>query len=331
MPQESNQKLILQGLAGIIFALLGLLVLHFTPHREAISTHISISDLVERAEKVMSKSSLAEMDLSKRVSVEHDRGLSRYAQLYDRGNSSREYSPLRLTVSYIRDLDIEMRENGIRISSDTDKDAKLRLSYDANGVLRGFTYRNPLNVDSTDLTDRRALEIANSFLEKNGFDFRLEPGDEEVRDIKRGVQSIQYLRAMPLSDDLVSEYTLKLVGKKVIEFENTVTIKKDILKKSDLINSMNTGSIVLMVIIWLLIFVIMMIQFFRRLRHDEIEFRRAVWVGIIFGVFMLLALYGSTGFQWDGLLGGVFAGGFFGGLVMLLFAVSDAYSRDHDP
>jgi len=331
MPQESNQKFILKGLAGIIFALLGFLVLHLTPHREAIATHISISELVERAEKVMNKSSLAEMGLAQRVSVEHDKSLSRYAQLHDRGNSSREYSPLRLTVSYIRDLDIEMRENGIRISSDTDKDAKLRLSYDSNGVLRGFTYRNPLNVDSTNLSDSEALELANAFLAKNDFDFRLESGDEEIRDIKRGVQSIQYLREMPLSDDLVGEYTLKLVGKKVVEFENTVTIKKDLLKKTDLINSLNTGSIVLMVVIWLLIFIVMMIQFFRRLRHDEIEFRRGVWVGLIFGVLILLAIYSSTGFEWDGLLGGFFGGGFFGGMLMLLFAVSDAYSRDYAP
>ena len=331
MPEISNKKLILRGLAGIVFALLGFLVLHLSPHRQVMHSEISISEIIERAESVKARSSLADMDLPRNLSVADNNGLARYAQLYDRENSSRGYSPLKVTVNYVGDIDVQMRENGIRITSDTEKDAKLSLTYDSRGVLRGFTYRNPLKVDSTILSDSIALEIANSFLKKNGFNFELGADNEEVRDIKRGVQSIQYLREMPLSKDLMSKYTLKLVGKKVAEFENTVTIKKDVLKKSDLINSLNTGSIVLMVVIWLLIFVIMMIQFFRRLRHDEIEFRRAVWVGLIFGVLMLLALYGSTGFKWDGLLGGVFAGGFFGGLLMLLFAVSDAYCRDHDP
>ncbi|MGH1363873.1 MAG: PP2C family protein-serine/threonine phosphatase [Calditrichia bacterium] len=322
---------ILRGVAGILLSSLGLLLFYFAPHSKAMRFDVPVEELVAKADAVLSKSTLAEYNLPRHVRVDHNESLSRYAQVHDRDSDRHQYSPILISVLYQKSLEIEFEDSGIRISSDTDKDAKLRLTYDANGVLRGFVYQNPLSVDSSKVSDGEALEIANLFLQLNGFDFQLNRDHEEVRDIKRGVQSIKYVHEMPISDALVSKYSLKLIGKKVASFENKVSISNPALKKGELMDTANTGVFLVTLLVWLFFFVVMMIQFFRRMKHEEIEFRRAFWVGLLFGLFIFLAIYASTGFEWDGLLGGFFGGGFFGGLVMLMFAVSDAYGRDHDP
>ncbi len=346
-PRLKSIALALLGVAGML-AYFGL----FARSRTAgfLRPRFTLEEIVAKAEQAFQQSPLAGFDLRRNVDVRVNDNLAKFVQR------------AALPDSAVAALSLGYWEIGWRGAIPTEKDKKERAvfktRYDFRGKLIGKDLVDPRKKDTSNTSQEQALTRVNMFLAELAIDtsaFTL--SEKKIAENDEGrLHQFSFTRPLAVSSSLQEKIDVHVAGSLITYFRTdtkildekksrteqthqtakgsvTITTEDDALSES---KAEKIGDIVTAVILgltWTIVIGFLIVLFFKRLRHDELEFKRAWWFGglVMLAMFTLIAVE-----NWATDWLGVFLGGGFGGLfaglgVVITYAVGDSIAREAWP
>ncbi len=309
------------GLVAFFFVLADsplLRLLHFEKSREAI---------LAQAQQAFEASPLAQASLPRDYEVTVSKSLLKYAQQHALSDSARAQ------LSYAR---WEVRWSGAnKEDEDTEKKSHFALEYDLAGRLVGFSQAYPGLKDSVKVPEAEAMRRAKEFLLAQGLDtatVRLTQKKITEED-QVSKYNFRFERALALGAELTEVFTLDLAGSGVTNYERKVEhTKPNEAERFDAEQITEIAAYISAVVVWFVFSLVLIVTFFRRLRHDELEFKRARWWGLLGFVVVATAIAFQAWPEWKGILIGGGLGGFFVGLgLVFVYATTDSFCRDISP
>jgi hypothetical protein len=281
------------------------------------------SEIVVKAEKIFKQSPLGQYDLTQSVDVRVDDDLLRYLQTSGQSESANSPSLLGYWVISWK--------GKVETGKDKKEQARFAVHYDFDGNLVGLEQSLPQVKESRKLLESEALEQARSFL----VSMNVDTGAVVLSKRKTSVESEQtkytytFTRASAASADWKENFEVEITGADVTKYSDSIELEESILKESKFEKISNTVSAVLVSIVWVVVSIFLLVIFFRRLRHDELEFKRAIWFGLVFFALMWLIVAIQSMPEWAGvLIGGGFAGLFTGAGMLIAYAGNESLQRE---
>ncbi|MFQ5633617.1 MAG: PP2C family protein-serine/threonine phosphatase, partial [bacterium] len=139
----------------------------------------------------------------------------------------------------------------------------------------------------------------------------------------------EFERSTSITTDIVDKFTVELTGDVLTKYVALSDFTDASLKTPDIEKNIRIGFAASIVISWVIFIIAFIVVFVKRLRHDELDFKRAKWVGIV--VFLLMAgIIANWAYpEWLGmLLGGTLLGLFVGAGGLIAFATTESINRD---
>lgn len=316
---RKNLTKILGAVIGVIFIALYFLLIMKSPLVDFLRPTTSKQEIL-----VSAGSFLKEMpgDLTRfeqDVSIGINRNLLQYAQYY-RGKNNK-FPGLSVGTWTVTWRDKNYLES--------DPSTSFFVKYDFNGNLIGFRRggKEPETGKVQNLSEDDAHLEAIYFLQSSNIDTKsLIIANKEITQsgeiVKYRFVLKNKLREYP---GLMEKYTVEILGSKVHYFELDQTYDPRIT--GDLSKDYSQGvAEIIMIFIWVTICFILIAQFIRRLKRDELEFKRALGIGIVVAltVFFLLLLNAQHDYK-DILIAGAALG--FAGAVSMLIVFPTAESQ----
>ncbi|MDZ7266039.1 MAG: PP2C family protein-serine/threonine phosphatase [candidate division KSB1 bacterium] len=316
------------------------------PVADFLRPAVSIDDVLVRAEQAFQQSPLAGLALHRSINVATNPELARYVQ--QAGLPQAAASSLALGRW-------EILRQGSVPSGDNKKDRALfRVNYDFTGRFIGTELRDPRRRDLPGASQEQALSQAKTYLAALAFDTTAFALSEKKTAEDEGVltHEFTFLRPVALAAALQERVQVRVAGNTVVFFNHETIVpetkqpavapRQGSVRFSAEPDAFSEGRLekiaditvgVLIGITWTLVLGFLIVTFFKRLRHDEIEFKRAWW----FGGLLFLATAVSVAvpnWQIDWLavfLGGGMSGLFVGLSIAMVYATADGVSRDVRP
>lgn len=323
---ESPSLLILSAAVGVV-CIVGYFVLVTTsPVVNFLKPRVSKDEILSLADAFYRTMPIDHEQSDRDIAPHLDKNLLEYVQYFEKKNNRYpDLVPGYWSVVWGTGARGEHERRGGRF---------FEVRYDFNGNMIGFTDNMKPQGNNEivfDADEDDALFEARYFLGEHGIKAdTLTMVNREIR--KRGNKNL-YTFLLENSDEkypgLLMRYTVELLGNRVITYRLDRMIAKrnarGFVRRSD-----SALSYALLTITWLTVFLTLIVRFVKKLRKDELEFKRALWVGAFLGVVVLLVnITGAThgGKWWELLLGGGFSGamGFLG--MLLLFPTSESQTR----
>ena len=290
-------------------------------------------EILAKAGQAYRASPLGEYDWPHSLRVNVDDDLFRYIQASPNGDSLKNKLPVGwLEVSWKGK--IEPSKQGLVVVDLDDEKKKgsghFTIKYDFNGNLIGVEHAVPPAQDSSNLAAAEALQKAGDFFASLRIDtttIKLSKS-EASQDGNRTKHSYTFKRTLPAAD-WDETFQIEILGATVTQYNAGVELHEEKTKRSKTGEIVDTVAKILTPIAWVVICSFVLAIFFRRLRHDELEFKRAVWFGIIIGLAMWGVVAVSSWPQWAGvLIGGGFAGLFTGAGIIMVYAAAESVQRE---
>ncbi|MDZ7344526.1 MAG: SpoIIE family protein phosphatase, partial [candidate division KSB1 bacterium] len=262
-------------------------------------------------------------DLTQSVDVEVDGDLLRFLQTSAQ-NERPKPPPLlgRWVISW---------KGKVETGGDKKEQARFIVQYDFDGKLVGLEQSLPPAKESRKLLESEAFDQARSFLASMKVDtstLALSKRETSVES-EQTKYSYTFTRASAASADWKENFEVEITGAEVTKYSASLEREENLLKESKFEKISDTVSAVLVSIVWVVVSIFLLAIFFRRLRHDELEFKRAIWFGVAFFVLMWLIVAIQSMPEWAGvLLGGGFAGLFTGGGMLIAYAANESLQRE---
>lgn len=314
-----------QHIKTLALALLGLLLvgayfwcIQQTEFIGLLKPQVALPQALANAEKDFKASPLGQFSLRREHKVVIDEDLFRYAQQYPEQHRSK-IAP----------------EVGRIIVTWKGKSGKNKLlcefKYDFAGHLKGISYRLPELSDSANLEAPRALEHAKAFLQAQGVDTTSLAIEERSGKKEEGIQKhdFTFTRAASFSENLQEIHKIGISAATVTGYESSLAIDEDKFKFSKFEHISDIVWTIAVVLTWMVILIIMAVVFFKRMKHEELEFKRAWWPAIAVMLLLWLSVGISLWPEWaEILLGGGLAGIFSGIGILVVFALTESYTRE---
>jgi hypothetical protein len=281
--------------------------------------HLSKSQILELAEAVYQQSEFAQYQLSKSVDLKVDDQLLRFAQLH---LEPQQFLPLGEWEISWRGT-IETRKEG-------PQDASLILRYDFKGNLIGLEQTSPNLNKPPNFKESEALLEAKRFLRQQNIDTTgLQLRDKTINEERVHRYEFEFRRPSPLSSNLVESYSVAITGRNIARYAAKTIIDAETYSSPA---GQRTAEIVYITaasVAWILISIFLISVFFRRLKHDLLEFKRAFWAALAAFVFIFSYLTIDMWPHWKEI---AIAGGlasFFTGLgILIVYAVTESLNRE---
>lgn len=320
-------KLIMIGIIGVILIVLYFSLIMSSPLIDFLKFHGSKEEILSKAESFHRKLPLSRTLFERRISVGIDKDLLTYAQYYMKKNRKHPgLAPGYWTIDW-------------RLTSQSNvpnwSKRFFQVKYDFNGNLVGFIDKasDPALPGSNDsITDEDALFEAKYFLGEYG----IKTGSLEVinKEISGKGPNIEYKFVLENKSGeypgLLDRYAVELAGSRVTSYRLKRVIDRK--KVKGLGDREDRGIAIIMILItWGFIFLVIIVRFIKKLRKDELEFKRAVWMGMVLGLLIFAALV-ILFWREKGLVAALFIGGFsalftfLGSLILL--PIAESQSRD---
>jgi hypothetical protein len=134
---------------------------------------------------------------------------------------------------------------------------------------------------------------------------------------------------LPLSQSVKENIEIEISGSEISKFQSKMDISEVESETSSFENITEIILAVITAILWIILVIYIIAAFFKRIRRDEIEFKRAIGIGIVAAVAMFAGLAIEVWPSWEGaLLGGGFSGLFVGIGIVAVYAVTESVARD---
>ena len=323
-----NFKPILAALVGA-----GLIAVYFflvmrSPLVQYLAPQVSKEDILSKADSFYRQfpfdpdaAGLSRFD--RQISAEINSHLLQYAQYYKRGavpspdNISGIGKFPSLSVGYWR---VKW------------KDKSLEVTFDFAGNLAGFSVEEKkLKFQAPDqFSEDDALLEAKYFLES----LNVNTNSLVIanKDISKRDTTVIYkftlkskINPYPL---LTDTYVFEMIGDRVIRYQWDKVLDMEKLGERKKLRE-KIFAYIPQIILWLVVIFIILILFIRKLRRDELEFKRALWLGIVLAVLAFAFLASENGGSWVGIFMG---GGALGLLILLsvliLFPIAESRTRE---
>jgi MFS family permease len=330
---DSRLKSILLALVGVLSIALYFGLLISSKPMQLLRFQTTKQEIVAKATQAYKDSPLGEYNWphSLRVSVDDD--LFRYAQALPANGSAQNNLPLgQWEISWEGKL-APSKSGPVVITTDSEKkkDAgHFTVRYDFTGKLVGFDQAMPQAQDSTNLSEPAALQKAREFLAALQVDTAAAQltKRETLREGNRTRHKLTFTGAAAAADWQETFY-VGILGTVVTQYDADLKLYKEKLQRSKFEEVSDIVTTVLSPVVWVVVSIFLLIIFFRRLRHDELEFKRAIWVGIIVGLAMWVMIAVSSWPEWAGvLIGGGMGGLFVGAGMLLVYAAAESLQRE---
>lgn len=321
---RETPHLIMVGSTGLILLAFYFLLVTASPLHRYLESRASRDEVINTADEFFKKMPLDHSLYRRTVVTGIDKSLLEYAQFHKKNHDEYpEIVPGYWSVSFFpRNVkqDLEHPKNFFRVK------------YDFNGNLLGFWDKTPrsdkLAVLAIEESD--ALFDARFFLGEYGVKTRnLKLTHKETREGEKAKQyKFVFEETFKKYPGLLKRYTVELEGNHVVSYEHDRVMNST--ETAGLTNNrFSKIAGILVLIMWVLITLAIAVRFFRKLRRDELEFKRAIRFGIVIGLavaFWWVLRIIKDGFWIPYLVGGalisVFV--FLGTLVLLPLAESQS-------
>lgn len=343
MKPDSPFKSLVLAVAGVL-AMLAYIqlfansrVAHFL--RPAVSTEAVLAV----AEQALQHSPLAGLDLRRSIAVATNADLAKYVQQAGLPQSAASALPIGRW---------EIRWRGSVPGEDGKKSRALfRVNYDLTGTFVGMELRDPRRHGTPRLNQEEALAQAQAYLTALAFDTTALALSEKKTGDEDGVPSHEFTFTRPSSvaAALQERVRVHVAGNTVVFFDHETRVREEkppavAPPEGNVQFSTEPGALseaqaekiadivagVLIGITWTLVLGFLIVTFFKRLRHDEIEFKRAWWFGgLLFLATATTVAVDNWQIDWLAVFLGGGMGGLFVGLgIVVVYATSDGVSRE---
>lgn len=314
---------ILLAALGCIFIAVSFWIADSSKVTRLLYQYVSRDQILEQAQQVYRKSEFSDYVLKRKIDLNVDASLLRYAQLSFDENKLTEFLPIGRW---------EIVWKGERYAKKEGKqDIGLTLTYDFKGRLIGLEQTDPNLNKPPNFKESEALTEARKFLNSLGIDTSTISLRNKI--INKEERTLHYdflfTKPSPVSSDLRENYHLKISGRNITSYRARTTIDTDVFCFPESENKFETAAIVSTMVVWALLGIVVIGTFFKRLKHDAVEFKRAFWLGAVACLMMwtYVALEAWPG--WEGvLLGGGFSGIFTGIGVLVVYSVAESLNRE---
>jgi len=323
MNTDSGIRPVALALLGILFTVAYFWLFANSKVAKLLNFGVPRSEIVAKAEAAFQQSALAEDDLRKTVKLRLDKDLSHYAQISSENDSLMARLPIGTwVISWEGKVETEAGEK---------KNAKFSTRYDLNGSLLDFEEDSPRKAGGPNLSEAAAQNRAMSYLTTMGIDTATVELTQKKTSEKDGISqyTFSFTRASPLSADLNEQYEVEILGNKVSRLDTEVSLDEEDFSFAKSERTSDIVFAVLAAIVWVVVSIFLLVAFVKRVRHDELEFKRAVWLGGGVLVIMWTMVAINTWPEWEGvLLGGFFSAIFTGTAVFVAYVTAESLSRE---
>ncbi len=290
---------------------------------DLLRLRVSRDEIVKRAKAELRQSEFTDYGLSQRISVDLNDDLMTYAQTHlDNALPEAFYPVASWQVEWSGEAESK---------KDEPEEIRYLLEYDFDGTLIRMEQEAPFVSRPPNLEEREALRKADRFINSVNIDtVGLRLSDKSINTAGQAiVYNFVFTRPSPVDSLLRESYEISISGEYVRSYEAQVVFDFDELLTPRSYKIAHSTSTVIAILVWLTISIVMLVRFFVKLRHDELEFKRGVWTGFAcFVMFWLLVGFAAWPDPTSVLLGGGIAGAFTGLALLIIYPVSDSLARE---
>lgn len=328
---RSSVKAVWLAIAGVIGIVIYFFLMSNSPSVSILKPKYSKKQFMEGAGKIFKMLNLtAGRDrFYESYSARIDDNVYRYAQYYKRKHGHFPGIPL----GYWR---MEWRDKLTNAPGSRRHSASISVTFDFQGNLTGF-HASPrfLELDSR---NRKAADDA--YMDAKFFLEGLNISTDSLHIVKRDRKEthestthelILAEKRNALFPYLRKQYRFTVVNDTIAGFHSRyIPNLSEMGGKASRFE--RTVSYLLLSATWLGIFIVLLVNFIKKLRRDELEFRRALAIGLgVAGLILLSELITNWGNWANVLAGGGIGGAFVLLLVLIIFPIADSRSRETWP
>lgn len=310
-----------------VFGLLFIFIFYYTFSQTRLARlhqiEVPLEVILSRADSVRQASPLTDLTMKRTVRLRYDKDIQRHALYELSPDSSLAQMPLAWwEVSWGGRHEDESGER---------KAAGLSLRYDLRGNLLRYAIKAPDLELGDNLSEAGAIATMWDYFATTAFDTA--GLTMENKSLKQEGQTSTFnfklLRPSARDSVLMENFEIDIQGERITRFSHFLSIDKDAKQKgkAEKLAGDILGIATAVVVFCLAVFFI--VVFVRRMRHDELEYKWARWLGLV----TFVAMFGGVAIQsypdWIGMLiGGIMAGVLMGTINLILFATNESVSRD---
>ncbi|MFQ5652750.1 MAG: PP2C family protein-serine/threonine phosphatase [bacterium] len=283
----------------------------------------SKDEILQKATETFQDSELAATDLSRKVSLQINKTLLTYAQTRLDHELPEEFFPV---ASWV------IRWQGtVDTKKEGRQEVEFRLEYDFKGNLIRLQQLAPHLTRPPNFKESQAVAEAKTFLASLGADTTALTLTNKTINTEDRVRffNFVFLNPSPISPDLQEIYEVTISGEIITSYRARVTFDADSPLTPESHRTSTIVSLILAMVVWLGISIVLIIKFFVKLRHDELEFKRGSWFAVAGFVLMwAMVAIASWPVPEAMLFGGGLAGLVTGLALLVVYPVADSVNRD---
>ncbi len=286
-----------------------------------LQQHVTKNQILELAEQSYQQSEFADYQLTKKVDLKIDNLLLRFAQLHT--EPTRDFLP-------IGEWEVAWKGK-IETKKEGQQDVSFTVRYDFKGNLVGLEQSSPNLNKPPNFKESEALFEAKQFLLAQNVDTTgIGLQDNTMKKDERVLHyQFEFSRPSRLSPNLLERYAVNLSGRNVTSYAAKIAIDTEKYSFPATQQTTEYVFVTAVFITWILIGIFLISVFFRRLKHDLLEFKRAIWAALAAFLFMFVYLAIDMWPDWKEIVIGGGLAGFFTGLgIMVSFAVTESLNRE---
>lgn len=322
MPFKTRTSAIVSALAGIVAILVFLWLFASTKLTSHLRSSVAQEEIAVKAEAFFKSTSLAEIPNRREVRLRVDDGLYGYVQTH---------AVKLLPSTPLPVAKWNYRWRGEIVQNGEKHKTSVTAKYDLSGNPVYYEIDQPRFNLQPSLTLPEARQTAQRYLLMHGIDTAIVHLQFKKVQEKDSTRYYEFTSEIPLlpSRELKQSYLVELAGPEVIRYEYDVKVDDQLVKTGKPEKISDIVAIVLAALIWIAAGILVIAGFIKRLRHDEIEFRTGLKLGLFSFVLMWLMIAVNSWPEWQGIVFGGGLGGLFVGIgIVICYATAEALNRE---
>ncbi len=322
----TNNKVvkILLGLLGCLCMAIFFVMQANSKTSNLLRQNISKNEILKKAEEAFQNSELADYDLKRSIDLDLDSNLSKYAQLHLNNKRPQGFYP-------IGSWDVAWTGK-THTKKEGEVEVRFQVKYDFDGNLierleSAPHLRRPPNFKDSEAAEEAARRFLHTInIDTSAITVRNSASSKDDRVL---LYDFSFTKPSSISPDLRENYQVNIAGRRITNYRARVIVDSDKAIFPKIHRTSETVSTIIVIAIWFIIGLFLIGIFIKRLRHDELEFKRAFWLGVTGFSIMWLAMAIKFFPEWEGmLLGGGLIGLFTGLGLIVVYSVTDSLNRD---
>lgn len=322
MTLTAKKKIIIRGIIGCIAIFAYFLISAKLEMNNLIRQKISRDDALELANSEFKNSDLSNLELRQQVSVKINDDLLTYGQTKLDNKLPQEFYPVSSwLIEWAGEIETKEGLQNVYFGIEYDFDGNLiRLEQNAPNLRRPPNYKEETalkaalvylyrqNVDTTN------LELTNKINNSNG----------QVRNY-----DFTFSKESPVSSDLRQSYNIQISGRNITNYTARLLFEWEDDVVPQVHKTAKRVSLIIVLVLWTTISFFVLSTFIKKLKNNELEFKRALGAGIFVALIMWSIVAISSWPDWTGILLGGGVSALFSGLAMVItYAATDSKTRE---